>query len=273
MNRRSFGHTFVTIKMHSLNRESPVVIQLIDLAASDSQGDQTTNESDNRRGISFVRKSLASLGAVLNGIVKLQSNPSTPISFRESSLTRLLKRVLTSKSHAVVIVNVCPSSLSYANSLQTLTFASRLLRYRHHAGTSPFQRRRSSLNTEAGLKINSPDVFLTNVEKANRDEAKQSLLKTIVADPRQRLSKILAKKVHKSSLRPLSLNSNSNLDHLRGKRSFGIGKVSDSDKGSVDKSMKKSSQLVDSEMMIGTVSYCFLDFTDKINNFNKKSLF
>lgn len=205
LHRRISGHVFITIKLNLLgSNKSPILIQLIDLAASDCQHNHTS--TDDYRGGIFVRKSLASLGAVLHGVVKLQTNPSTPISFRESSLTRLLKRVLCSNSHAVLIANVCPSSASYLNSLQTLTFASRLLRYRHHAGTSPFQRKRVSLNAEPGLKIHSPEEFLNKVQRVNRSEAKQSLLKTMVADPRQRLSRILAKKVHKSYSQPHNLS-------------------------------------------------------------------
>ena len=193
MHNRSSGHIIVTIKHFSSFSDCPTLIQLVDLASSENRNDGDISAGA-RRESSFVRKSLASLGAVLNGLVKLDSNPTTPITYRESSLTRLLKRVLTSNSHAVVIANVCPSSKSYSQSLQTLTFASRLLRYRSHTGTSPFKRKRMSLNTEVGNKLQSPDQFLDGIKDESRMKAKQSLLKTMVSDPRQRLSKVIAKK-------------------------------------------------------------------------------
>ena len=199
LSRRSIGHTFVTFNIYLPSSECPILVHLIDLAGTDNLEDENKMEaskgSNKRRALNFIRKSLASLGAVLHGLVKMNANLSTPMSFRESSLTRLLKRSICVESNAVIVIaNVCPSSASYTNSLQTLTFASRLLRYRNHTGTSPFQRKRLSLNAELGVKLRSPEVFLNDVQESLKVEAKQSLLKTIVSDPRQRLSNILERK-------------------------------------------------------------------------------
>ena len=81
--------------------------------------------------VSFVRKSLTDLGVLLRGRVNLSTNSPTSISFRGSLLTKLLKRALNKKSHMVMIANVCPLNTSYKNSMQTLRFASSLIRYRN----------------------------------------------------------------------------------------------------------------------------------------------
>ena len=152
--------------------------------------------------VSFVRKSLTDLGVLLRGRVNLSTNSPTSISFRGSLLTKLLKRALNKKSHMVMIANVCPLKTSYKTSMQTLRFASSLIRYRNSAEKSPFKQKK--INERNGKKSNvvfaqrrtkamvkSPEDLLVGVGDSGRSKAKQYLHKSVCEDPRQRVAKIL----------------------------------------------------------------------------------
>ena len=167
----------------------------------------------------FIRKSVAAIGAMLRNILlhhKKNHHNALSLSFRESIMTRLLKRSLHPlESRAVVVTTCCPSRLAYAATLTALNFAHRLIRSASKAtkAQSPFQpssnRNRDSMGDtieEASISsgisaasslrrtmhLHSQEVLnkILSAQKneETRKEIKKALLKTMLCDPRQRLS-------------------------------------------------------------------------------------
>ena len=219
--------------------ESSVIIQLIDLANSSEYFTAETNKHKSKtftavqeRKAASIRKSIASLGALLRSLIINHSNHnqannhSTFVSFRESTLTRLLKRSLDQQnSRAVMIATVCPSKQSYFYTLQTLNYVNRLIRKPGHTAQSPFPNRlhrimagelspaspnshlsntipyeltRKIISSAAdALAYKHPQETIFQLHSARKDkkvriEARGALLENTLADPRQRLAQLMA---------------------------------------------------------------------------------
>lgn len=187
-------------------------IQLVDLATSDTDMTSTHDGLDRERRSASVRKSIAALGALLRSLI---ISHSASISFRESTLTRLLKRCLDSpRSRAVMIATVCPSKRAYMRTLNTLNYVNRLLRKPGHTAKSPFERKlnstdgsdESTISKEVTRKILSsaadafaskfPSQTIADINSAQQNvnvnaKTRGALLQNAVTDPRQRLGLIM----------------------------------------------------------------------------------
>lgn len=157
-------------------------IQLADLAGPDRHASSAATLGD-------VRKSLSALRGVLRGLVTQHANHTTsPMPYRESTLTKLLQRSLDASTRSVVIGTVSSSTKKYNQTLATMNFMSRILAKAGETALSPFhdavltaktghgERRRN--REDAGLLIRSLDDS-------------QPARKSITSDPRQRLAKLL----------------------------------------------------------------------------------
>jgi len=229
---------------HQMKTRS-TLIQLVELATATEEYDTNSNRKvtpqaniKHERRAASIRKSLAALGALLRSLILNHSHQhtnamhSSAISFRESTLTRLLKRSLGNhRNRAIMIATVCPAKKSYFQSLQTLNYANRLLRKAGHTAQSPFHSKyhnnlNGSLLSDTHTPItNSSDVsshvvsneisrkILSSAADAlaskypqetihqlhsarkNRNistQARGALLQNTLADPRQRLAQLMA---------------------------------------------------------------------------------
>ncbi|CAG9332355.1 unnamed protein product [Blepharisma stoltei] len=95
-------------------------VSLIDLAGSESV---SSTENERVKEAKFINRSLLALGTV---ILRLSDTKNkTPIPYRESKLTRLLRPILQGEAKLVLITTSSPSSTAYDESLNSLKFAER----------------------------------------------------------------------------------------------------------------------------------------------------
>jgi kinesin family protein 18/19 len=102
-------------------------MSIIDLAGSErasvayrhNRGKRVQREGSN------INKSLLALGNCINALANAKRNKSSHIPYRDSKLTLLLRDSLGGNCHTAMIATVSPSSLSYEDTLNTLTYAKR----------------------------------------------------------------------------------------------------------------------------------------------------
>jgi len=189
------GHFIATITVSGSKGEC-AKIQLVDVASPDRRGMQVATSGS-------VRKSLSALRGVLRGIVV--KNTSSPMPYRESTLTKLLQRSLeggqgggndnVSTPRAVVIGTVSPSSASYNQTLSTMDFMTRLLAKTGDTARSPFPQK-AAVQSVSNERASSGehDTAQQHSPKPKSSIASHSAklsLKSITADPRQRLAKLM----------------------------------------------------------------------------------
>jgi len=189
------GHFIATITV-STSKGECAKVQLVDVASPDRRGMQVASSGS-------VRKSLSALRGVLRGIVV--KNTSSPIPCRESTLTKLLQRSLeggqgggnggVSTPRAVVIGTVSPSSASYNQTLSTMDFMTRLLAKTGDTARSPFPQK-AAVQSVSNERASSGehDTAQQHSPKPKSSIASHSAklsLKSITADPRQRLAKLM----------------------------------------------------------------------------------
>lgn len=198
---RERGHVIVTVKLHDEihNDRGQCCIQFVELAAAEADADPVQ--------ASFVRRTLASLGAALKNLVVKDQSPtrSTTVSYRESVLLRLLKKTLDPPgARAVLIGTVLPDRSCYVSTLQTMNFCSRLLsrsslpgtslsrkggdrwRYEKTHRSSPFP---SAISSTSGISDNktpgSGEGVMTQLLESEGRRERADLLKNVLSDPRQ----------------------------------------------------------------------------------------
>ena len=198
------GHFIVNVKI-SRPTEGCAKIQLVDLASPD-------RPSMNAAALRSVRKSLSALRGVLRGIAMQHAHQDSaslkaPIPYRESTLTKLLQRSLdhqdglSSSNRAVVVGNVRPSTNGYTQTLSTMDFMTRIFAKTGETAHSPF---RDGVSTSKQAR--QSDKLAARDKSHRRESGKQdhrqlsqhisliplpAPLKSITADPRQRLAKLV----------------------------------------------------------------------------------
>jgi len=138
-----------------------------------------------------LRQSASSLGSVLCGALLRESGQDTIIPYRDSTLTKVLQRPIGhSDSRIVVVASLSPLSRAYHNTLATLRFVGRLLDHSVSLPTSPFKRK--TINVSSPVPSPSKRKTLASASPQLLMEqftSKESILKSVVTDPRQRLGR------------------------------------------------------------------------------------
>ncbi|CAB9501734.1 Kinesin-like protein [Seminavis robusta] len=181
----------------------------IELSKSDdrmSPGRNSSTAADMRRGTAttrqsaFLRTSVSSLGGVLKGAVMKEAGTDTVIPYRNSTLTKVLQRSLDHPDcRVVVLASLSPLSDAYDGTLSTLRYVERLL-VRTGLPKSPFEKRpiklpgsmQPSPQTDTSLSTSSPTMPTTPPQPQALMEqfaGKESILESVVSDPRQRLAR------------------------------------------------------------------------------------
>ena len=120
----SRSHAVFTLHLDGKNESQNIslhgALHLVDLAGSERL-DRSGAIGQRAKEAAAINKSLSALANVFNGLANKQKH----VAFRDSKLTFLLQSAM-SQGKTLVIVNLSPTLTSFPESLQTLTFASRV---------------------------------------------------------------------------------------------------------------------------------------------------
>uniref|UniRef100_A0A7S2S969 Kinesin motor domain-containing protein n=1 Tax=Rhizochromulina marina TaxID=1034831 RepID=A0A7S2S969_9STRA len=225
----SRGHVVVTVEVIVDGQMSKA--QFVDLAGSERQDPAGTTSrgksgsrnmgstrsprgltaasiSQRQREMQEINRSLANLNFVINGLAKGEHPSNLP--FRESKLTRMLKRGLTGESHIVMLATVSPAPQHYDETLQTLLYAERLKKMSASLAPVPIKKMVDTAVIQRVLE--DPEDLLRRMdafEKASRHhrggaghrgkkgndanhhlDRKASMFSVQVSDPQQRLVRL-----------------------------------------------------------------------------------
>lgn len=97
-------------------------INLVDLAGSEKVG-KTEATGDRLKEACSINKSLSTLGIVINQLYLRSEGAKNTISYRDSSLTRILQNSLGGNSKTIMICAISPARDNYDETLSTLRYA------------------------------------------------------------------------------------------------------------------------------------------------------
>jgi hypothetical protein len=203
-------HSLVTLEHLQLDPSSGMEevrakLHLVDLASSSSRSGGGSHAA-------YANKSLAALGTVLQGLASapaaVHDERFGGLPWRDSSLTWLLRGTLSAAGTQVsLLAHVNPCSSAYHDTMATLSYAERIraARYRRRAGSiSGASRSLNTSITEADAlvtpgvaeKLHAEEVreLVQGLAKEGNDAARAVLYQT-VADPQQRIAKLLGSMV------------------------------------------------------------------------------
>jgi Kinesin motor domain len=234
------GHVIVMLKVwqsavqHDLNRQTKcATLTFVDLAnpssttanttattqASDwsptpsSPGKQQQQQQQQQatRQAAFLRTSVSSLGGVLKGILLKEAGQDTVIPYRSSTLTKVLQRSLDHvDSRVIVLATLSPLSDAYDSTLTTLRYVERLCIKTTGLPKSPFEKRHNNNNNTAApihpkspsekspLSPSQPQILMEHFA------GKESILHSVITDPRQRLARFYRSQQHQEQQQPPS---------------------------------------------------------------------
>ena len=113
---------------------------LVDLAGSERASKSGAAGETLQEAIA-INQSLSALGNVINALTDPRTGSSKAhIPYRASKLTHLLEPALGGNSHTVMLASIAPTASNYAETLQTLQYASRAKLIVTHAKANTFTR-------------------------------------------------------------------------------------------------------------------------------------
>lgn len=143
-------------------------LNLVDLAGSERVGKSGATGATMKEA-QHINKSLSALGDVMEAL----DQKSKHIPYRNSKLTYLLQNSLGGNSRTMMIVTVCPTDLTFEESLFTLQFATRV----RNITVGPAQKHSSAKNLEAAMKTLRSEMKELKKAKQLADEQIQELKK------------------------------------------------------------------------------------------------
>jgi Kinesin motor domain len=184
------GHIVVSVYPTDNSSVRRTCCQFVDLAVADCENRNTTAQEGRFRRNTTIRKSLWALGGVLRALLLKEAGNDTPVSYRESVLTKVLQcSLLPTDSRTIVLAAVAPEVNQYDETMSTLRYVNRLL----HRPTGPVvQSPFAAASSHAGSAFSSPTGDRSSSLRLEQFAGQERvLLKEIVSDPRQRLAKVL----------------------------------------------------------------------------------
>jgi Kinesin motor domain len=184
------GHIVVSVYPAKDTSGRRTCCQFVDLAVAECENRNSTANEGNFRRNTTIRKSLWALGGVLRGLLLKEAGNDTPVSYRESVLTKVLQRsLLPTDSRTIVLAAVAPEVDQYDETMSTLRYVNRLL----HRPVGPVvQSPFAATSSVLGSSFSSPTGDRSSSLRLDQFAGQERvLLKEIVSDPRQRLAKVL----------------------------------------------------------------------------------
>ena len=134
----SRAHTIITLELiqkevgliKTTQKES--VINLVDLAGSEKVG-KTEAKGDRLKEACSINKSLTVLGIVIHQLYKKSEGEKLIVSYRDSSLTRILQNALGGNSKTTMICAISPARDNIEETLSTLRYADQAKRIKLNA--------------------------------------------------------------------------------------------------------------------------------------------
>ncbi|KAL3212426.1 hypothetical protein MRX96_035927 [Rhipicephalus microplus] len=140
-------------------------LQLVDLAGSEGIG-RTLSVGDRRKEGVSINLGLLALGNVINSLCSHNGKPQF-ISYRDSSLTRLLRDSLNGGSFTVMIACISPAICDIPETNNTLRYADRARQIK----TKPVIKRAYSESTPYRRHLDFPPPFCTSPPAGNISDA------------------------------------------------------------------------------------------------------
>jgi hypothetical protein len=147
-------------------------LHLVDLAGSERVGKSGVTGAAMKEA-QYINKSLSALGDVMEAL----DQKSKHVPYRNSKLTYLLQNSLGGNSRTMMIVTVCPTDLTFDESLFTLQFATRV----RNITTGPAVKNSNAKNLELSLKTVKAELKET--------KRKKQLLEEAISDSKKELKK------------------------------------------------------------------------------------
>ncbi|GET91968.1 kinesin, putative [Leishmania tarentolae] len=122
----SRSHVILTFEIHRRNRVGKSVINMVDLAGSESASRANTEGISLREG-GYINRSLLTLGNVVDAIV--ERRPYVP--YRDAKLTRLLRTCLGGSGITLILCCVNPSRENFDQTVATLRFTQRAMKIKN----------------------------------------------------------------------------------------------------------------------------------------------
>ena len=200
------GHTIVAVKiyqngmedeLHHTNRCATLTFVNLALPSSSPTNKSRLDQQKSDRQTSFLRTSASTLGRILRGLLAREAGVKAIINYRESILTKVLQRQLEQpRSRVVMLASLSPLSDAYDGTLATLRYMERLLA-RPGLPKSPYGRilpspGKGRPSPDKGASCPSPHATSPSLEPQILMEQfadKESILKSVITDPRQRLAR------------------------------------------------------------------------------------
>lgn len=169
--RSSRSHLIVQVDVTTQRgSEMPVRgrLNLVDLAGSERVGKSGATGATMKEA-QHINKSLSALGDVMEAL----DQKSKHIPYRNSKLTYLLQHSLGGNSRTMMIVTVCPTDLTFEESLFTLQFATRV----RNITVGPAQKQSNAKNLEAQMKVLKAELKEMKRSKQAVEDAMHELKK------------------------------------------------------------------------------------------------
>lgn len=143
-------------------------LNLVDLAGSERVGKSGATGATMKEA-QHINKSLSALGDVMEAL----DQKSKHIPYRNSKLTYLLQHSLGGNSRTMMIVTVCPTDLTFEESLFTLQFATRV----RNIAVGPAQKQSNAKNLEVQMKALKAELKELKRSKQAVEDAMHELKK------------------------------------------------------------------------------------------------
>jgi hypothetical protein len=188
------GHVILSLKLWDSsnfeNSERCTVVQFVNLASVVSENSTIPVYQDLARRNSRVRQSLTALGSVLRGTCLKEAGNESLISYRESTLTKVLQKSMDQfDSRMIIVAGIHALSSDYDQTLTTLRYVNRLLFKPGQVPRSPFDVIKTGNGAPSPIATDESTSF-----SLERYADPEGLLQNVVSDPRQRLARIFKSK-------------------------------------------------------------------------------
>lgn len=160
------------------------ILYLVDLAGSERVR-KSQVEGEQLKEATHINKSLSALGNVMEALDRKASH----VPYRDSKLTYLLQDAIGGNSRTMMVVAVCPTDISYDESVHALQFATRVRRIQIGAA----QRNVTSKNLEETVKSLSAELKALSKAK-EKSESQLNTLKKDNSRIQERLQSISAQR-------------------------------------------------------------------------------